>query len=91
MSSYFKLDTSQVLINRVFPLGSGSAVEFFVLFPEDEDAEAFEQTMEDPQRLIAVFAGAPALSNPRLASADASSSASSSPAMNTQGACDTRG
>ena len=80
-----QLDTSQVLINRVYPMGSGSAVDFFALFPDDDDAENFENAVTDPQQLRAVFAATPALTNPRLVPAGAADG-SSSPMMSAQGA-----
>jgi hypothetical protein len=75
-----------VLINRVYPLGSGSAVDFFALFSDDDEAEDFESAFTDPQRLRTVFAAAPALSNPRLVPAGAADGSSSSPMMSAQGA-----
>ena len=44
-TSITQLDTSQVLINRVYPMGSGSAVDFFALFPDDDAAETFENAV----------------------------------------------
>jgi hypothetical protein len=70
-----------VLINRVYPLGSGSAVDFFALFSDDDEAEDFESAFADPQRLRAVFAAAPALTNPRLVPAGAADGSASSPMM----------
>ena len=87
VAAFFQLDTSQVLINRIYPADGGSAVDFFALFPDDDAAEDFEQGMSDPQRLRAVFAAAPALSNPRLVAGGADAS-SSSPATSASGACE---
>ena len=47
---FAQLDTSQILINRIFPMGSGSAVDFFALFPDDDAAESFNNAINGAVR-----------------------------------------
>ena len=45
LSTFAQLDTSQVLINRIYAMDSSSAVDFFALFPDDDAAESFNNAI----------------------------------------------
>ena len=55
-----------MLVNRVTPADSGAAVEFITLFTNDDDAADLEEALLDVNKVKQIFAGVPALKNPRL-------------------------